>query len=72
MHGYHDLLPFGNFNGQDSSESHMTNQELYQYFDPKNPSLPYVYEDFEWAHCDADGAEGTAEEEGSAEGSNAR
>ena len=23
-----------------------------QLFDPRNPKLPYVYDEFEWAHCD--------------------
>ena len=30
-----------------------TNRELYTASDPHHADLPYVYEHFEWAHCDA-------------------
>ena len=30
---------------------HYTQAELYHLFDPSNARLPYVFDDFEWAHC---------------------
>eukprot|EP00618_Florenciella_parvula_P017611 CAMPEP_0119466112 /NCGR_PEP_ID=MMETSP1344-20130328/921_1 /TAXON_ID=236787 /ORGANISM="Florenciella parvula, Strain CCMP2471" /LENGTH=725 /DNA_ID=CAMNT_0007498409 /DNA_START=17 /DNA_END=2194 /DNA_ORIENTATION=- len=54
MHNWLDLLPFHDFQLEASSKGIgelYTNQELYQLFDPKSPSLPYVYDNFEWEHC---------------------
>mmetsp|Transcript_22710 Transcript_22710/g.59299 ORF Transcript_22710/g.59299 Transcript_22710/m.59299 type:complete len:86 (+) Transcript_22710:350-607(+) len=28
---------------------------LYDLFDPRNPELPYLYEHFNWPHCEAKG-----------------
>uniref|UniRef100_A0A7S2E539 Tyrosinase copper-binding domain-containing protein n=1 Tax=Octactis speculum TaxID=3111310 RepID=A0A7S2E539_9STRA len=52
--GYHDTLPFSseNINGEDSTYLY-TNADLYDYYDPHNPDLPYVWDDFQWAHCPA-------------------
>lgn len=33
----------------------LTNGELYKYLSPLNEDLPYVYDDFQWSHCDEDG-----------------
>lgn len=32
-------------------ETYMTNQELYTKMDPTTDAMPYVFADFEWAHC---------------------
>ena len=32
-----------------------TNIELYENLHPKNRELPYVYDNFEWPHCTAQG-----------------
>jgi len=39
-----------NFNSQ--SGSYYTNMELYEYLHPSNRFLQYVYDNFEWPHCD--------------------
>merc|ERR1719198_2215903 len=39
-----DLLNEGN-------DKFYTNADLYELFDPTNPSLPYVYEHFDWEQC---------------------
>ena len=33
----------------------LTNRELYAALDPRAARMPYVYDNFEWSHCDADG-----------------
>ena len=33
----------------------MSNLEFWQYMNPLNGSLPYVYDNFRWAHCDEEG-----------------
>ncbi|CAN0387437.1 unnamed protein product [Pylaiella littoralis] len=33
----------------------LTNRELLQAFDARSNSLPYVYDNFKWTHCEADG-----------------
>ena len=35
----------------ENSGHYYTNQELYQLFDPMNPELPYLYDNFDWGHC---------------------
>ena len=52
-HGYHDTVPWRNFIGEGSTEDY-TNQQLLEFFDPRNPRLPHVYDNFEWDHCDWD------------------
>ena len=47
MHSWLDLLPFHDFQLESSTKGVgelYTNQELYQLFDPKSPSLPYIYD----------------------------
>ena len=38
-----------------SASGYYTNKELYDFLDPRNPQLPYVYENFKWAHCELEG-----------------
>ena len=33
----------------------MSNLEFWEYMNPLNGSLPYVYDNFRWAHCDEEG-----------------
>lgn len=35
-----------------SPKTYYTNAELYQLLDPNGNDLPYVYDNFEWPHCD--------------------
>ena len=32
-----------------------TNAEIFEYSNPSDYKLPYVYDSFEWPHCEADG-----------------
>ena len=48
-HSPDDVLAFQNL--WDEDNRYYTNAELYDLFDPRNPSLQYVYDTFEWAHC---------------------
>ena len=32
-----------------------TNLEFYEWAAPHNPALPYVYDDFDWDHCERQG-----------------
>mmetsp|Transcript_34736 Transcript_34736/g.43831 ORF Transcript_34736/g.43831 Transcript_34736/m.43831 type:complete len:115 (-) Transcript_34736:245-589(-) len=32
-----------------------TNQELYDYVEPTNIDLPYMYDNYEWTHCEEEG-----------------
>jgi len=45
-----DLQPFPDLLGPGTG--HPTNRELYDYLDPANPELPYVYGSLRWAHCE--------------------
>jgi len=45
-----DVLPFEAFLG-DATGKQYSNQQLWQLFDPMNPRLTYVYDDFDWAVC---------------------
>lgn len=38
-----------------SDSSYLTNSELYDLMHPATGALPYVYDNFEWAHCEARG-----------------
>jgi hypothetical protein len=49
-HDYHDIMPFKDLLGEHSGH-YYTNQELYQLFDPSSPTLPYMYDNFDWGHC---------------------
>lgn len=63
-----DVFPFGlldtdtdgftvktGIRGNDETGNTLTNRELLQAFDPRSNSLPYVYDNFKWTHCEADG-----------------
>ena len=60
-HQQHDALLWSNLFGEDADADsatghHYTNGELYALTDPQShDSLPYVYDNFEWDHCDAQG-----------------
>lgn len=47
--GHHpdDMLVFGDVDGFT-----FTNLEYYTYISPKTPFTPYVYDNFEWPHCE--------------------
>ena len=30
-----------------------TNEEMYDLLDPASPVVPFIYADFDWAHCDS-------------------
>ncbi len=47
-HNKDDKLSFGIIDGHD-----FTNSEYYDYMDPNLDNLPYVYDNFEWKHCEA-------------------
>ena len=49
---YHDLLPFSDLFGENDANRHLySNEQLYRLFDPQNPTLPYVYDTFDWSQC---------------------
>ena len=50
-YNFHDLQPFSDLFGEGNEKHLYTNQELYQLFDPQNPTLNYVYDNFDWSHC---------------------
>ncbi|CAM9923080.1 unnamed protein product [Discosporangium mesarthrocarpum] len=58
-HAESDLLPMGGVQGGgawgDTDFEGYTNGELYKLMDPLQSFLPYVYEDFEWPHCQEEG-----------------
>lgn len=51
-HRADDILPSGDFVGDGAS---YTNQEFYDWLDPYNEQLPYLYDNFEWDVCDEQG-----------------
>ena len=54
-HNEDDVLPFEGFiEGQKEGEM-LTNREMYDFLSPFNEKLPYVYDNFRWAHCDKEG-----------------
>lgn len=53
MMNYEDKVPFKNFGVADEESGRLyTNKELWHLFDPANPNLPYVYDNFDWSHCE--------------------
>lgn len=67
-HGGSDVFPYGmldtdadgftiktGIRGNAKHGNRLTNREVLQAFDPHSNSLPYVYDNFNWAHCAADG-----------------
>jgi len=51
-HNEDDLMPFISFDGE---ESIMTNSEFYAFIHPSNEQVPYVYDSFDYSHCEEDG-----------------
>ena len=66
-HGENDALPFDSFTTANTATtstttttttttggylSAYTNAEMWSFLDPANEELPYMYETFEWEHCD--------------------
>ena len=37
---------------REDPEHRYSNEELLRLFHPANPELPYIFDDFEWSHCD--------------------
>lgn len=56
-HGANDTIPFRDFLDRDET---YTNQEFYDFMYPFNPELPYMYDNFLWEHCEAQGYNFTA------------
>ncbi|CAM9143463.1 unnamed protein product [Phaeothamnion confervicola] len=61
-HNSADAMPFRSLFGEvkaaetaaasdRAAQHYYTNDEIVRLFDPRNPALPYVYADFDWAHC---------------------
>lgn len=42
----------GNTAGIEVPKTYYTNEELYELFRPDGRAVPYIYEHFEWKHCD--------------------
>lgn len=42
-------------NLQEGNSRSYTNRELYDYFDPKNGRVSFVYDTFQWSHCESQG-----------------
>jgi hypothetical protein len=53
-HNPDNLQPFSNL-FDDDHDNFYTNTELYQLLHPKSDTLPYVYDNFNWAHCEVIG-----------------
>lgn len=45
-----DTMPFKNLLNE-GSDKFYTNGDLYNLFDPSNPDLTYIYDHFDWDHC---------------------
>jgi|MDSY01.2.fsa_nt_gb hypothetical protein len=52
-HNPGDYQPFKNLFDED--DRYYSNAELYQLFNPSGVSIPYMYENFEWPHCEESG-----------------
>jgi len=51
-HRQDDVIPLeGVLEGGTEGMMMMTNGELYDAMDPTTSTLPYIYDDFTWAHC---------------------
>jgi hypothetical protein len=50
-HRSYDAMPFSTLFGEETGPHYYSNSELFNNFRPENPSLPYVYDDFNWPHC---------------------
>jgi len=49
-HAPSDNLEYFSYEGKDD----WTNQKLYDFYDPHEDNLPYVYHHFMWSHCSED------------------
>ena len=54
-HSKHDVIPF-QFSIKTSDDTNFTqkfytNHEVLEMASPEDPTLPYVYDTFEWSHC---------------------
>lgn len=47
-----DMMPFKNLLNE-GSDKFYTNGDLYNLFDPRSPDLLYVYDHFDWDHCNS-------------------
>lgn len=56
-HAANDTIPFRDFLDRDEA---YTNKEFYDFMDPFNPDLPYMYDTFKWEHCETLGYNFTA------------
>ena len=48
-------MPWANFtDNYETSNPHgyYTNYELMEYFHPANPTLPFIFDSFDWSHCE--------------------
>ena len=57
-HHPYDVVPFPIFaanDGADFEARSLTNLELFNLLDPSDHRLPYVYDAFQWDHCEAQG-----------------
>jgi hypothetical protein len=55
-HNPQDPIPFRNlFVDDDPAAGDYTNEQLYNKLDPTSETVPYVYSNFEWTHCEAMG-----------------
>lgn len=47
--------PWDSGNGNRSERSGLSNREVLEALDPRINTLPYVYDNFEWPHCEEEG-----------------
>lgn len=52
-HNEADVVYWGSL--QESISKMYTNRELYDFFDPLNDRIPFLYDTFRWAHCESNG-----------------
>lgn len=50
-------IPYDASHNSDSNSEKYTNEELYRLLDPNEDNLPYIYDNFRWDHCAAEGAD---------------
>jgi hypothetical protein len=52
-HNPNDYQPFTGdlFNLANKRNDYLTNRELYNLFDPGRDAVPYIYDNYEWPHC---------------------
>ncbi|KAH8058255.1 symporter [Aureococcus anophagefferens] len=58
-HQKSSVIPFafslrdGDEGGDPTMQTLYTNEEMYDLLDPASPVVPFIYADFDWAHCDS-------------------